>query len=262
MAMNLSESTIPEDYDYKTPDHLIIWLDAYIGDPTKYHQLKKAFSSNIDPRSQTWTMLNDDDYDTLLRTNEAMPVTFGGVLVLLLAFTDSRDCYAAFQKYTDKRILLITSGSEGKKIVPRILEDFQQVFTDLVTNDPYNSVYIFCGDISYNYEWAMDHLYYIQIFNHEADLLLRITRDIAEYYITQGERQNADGHLKEALRFYHWAKKLFLQYEKMGQPSSKNIADINRRTKAIEDILRPPNTDPNFDRNDSDDEGHNCEPCS
>jgi hypothetical protein len=52
MAQTLSDSAILEDYDYKTPEHLIIWLDAHIGDPEKYHHLKKSFSSNIDPRDQ------------------------------------------------------------------------------------------------------------------------------------------------------------------------------------------------------------------
>lgn len=56
MEESLSDVVIPEDYDYKTPEHIIIWLDAYIGHPERYHHLKRSFSSNIDPRSQTWTM--------------------------------------------------------------------------------------------------------------------------------------------------------------------------------------------------------------
>jgi hypothetical protein len=58
-------------------------------------------------------MLTDEDFDNLLRVNEAMQVSFGGVLCLLLAFTDPNLCYAAIEKYQDKRILFITSGSLG-----------------------------------------------------------------------------------------------------------------------------------------------------
>jgi hypothetical protein len=262
MAEALSDSVIPEDYDYKTTHHLIIWLDAHIGDPEKYHHLKKSFSSNIDPRSQAWTMLTDRDYDNLLRVGEAMPVSFGGVLFLLLAFTDPFACYAAFRKYSDKRILLITSGSLGQLIIPSIMQDFQQVFTDPVTNDPYNSIYIFCLDIPLHYVWVVEYYEYTQMFDHEADLLARMTRDMAEYYSTQAERQHVNGYLKEALRFYSWSKKLFLQYQKMKQPCQKYIDNIDRITQEIQDILPPPRPSHGHDMHSDDDDEKGCEPCS
>jgi hypothetical protein len=53
MAINASDNVLPIDLDYGAPNHIIIWLDDHIGDPTKYIELKKSFSSSIDPRSQT-----------------------------------------------------------------------------------------------------------------------------------------------------------------------------------------------------------------
>jgi hypothetical protein len=238
MAEAFSDTVIPEDYDYKTPEHLIIWLDAHIGDPEKYHNLKKSFSNNIDPRSQTLTKLTDEDIDNLLRVGEAISVCFGGVLCLLLAFTDPDLCYQAFQIHHDKRILFITSGSLGRRIVPDIIQNFQKIFTDPVTNDPYSSIYIFCLDIPLHYSWAMEYYEYVQMFDHEADLLARMTRDMAEYYFTQAERQRVNEHLKEALRTYLWSKKLYLHYKKMNEPCQKYIDDINRITQEIKNTLQ------------------------
>jgi hypothetical protein len=263
MAATLSNSVYPEDYDYKTPEHLIIWLDAYIGDPEKYHQLKKSFSSNIDPRNQTWAMLTDRDFDNLLRVGEAVPVSFGGVLFLLLAFTNPQACYRAFEQYKNRRILLISSGSLGEHIVPRIIQDYQQVFTDPVTNEPYNSVYIFCQETSNHYDWVMKHYEYIQIFNHEKDLLARMTRDMADYYFAQAERLRTSGHLKEALRPYQWSKKLFLRYEEMGESCRRYLQNIDRIIQEIEYTLRPPLNYNDYEmRGSDDDEEKFAEPVS
>lgn len=240
MAQSLSDTFIPEDYDYKTPEHLIIWLDDHIGDPERYHPLKRSFSSNIDPRNQAWTTISDQDIDNLLRIGEAMPVSFGGVRCLLLAFTNPDLCYQAFQLHQDKRILFITSGHLGRSAVPPILEDFRQVFTDPATKDPYSSVYVFCLNIERNCDWAQPHCNYIQMFDHEADLLSRMTLDMATYYSTKGDRQHEAGHLQEALRFYLWSKKLFRQYEKIQEPCKKDINKIDAKIQAIKDILQPP----------------------
>jgi hypothetical protein len=59
------------------------------------------------------------------RFNEAKPLNFGGVLVLLMAFNNPNACYAVFRKHNDRCILLITSGSLGEEIVLRIIQDFQ-----------------------------------------------------------------------------------------------------------------------------------------
>ncbi|CAF3249136.1 unnamed protein product [Rotaria socialis] len=262
MSEDFSSSVIPEDYDYKTPDHLIIWLDAHIGDPEKYHNLKRSFSSNIDPRNQTWTMFTDTDIDYLLRVGEAQPVKFGGVLVLLIAFTDPNACYQAFATYSDKRILFITSGTLGKQIVPRILKDFPQVFTDPVANVSYNTIYVFCGYISANIPWAMPFLDYVLMFTHEADLLLRMTCDMAKYYLTKADRLYTDGDLLSTRRTYGWSKKLFLKNQKLGGHCQEFIDEVNRKADIVENNIRSHRLDNTQDYNSSDDEGRSCEPCS
>jgi hypothetical protein len=100
------------------------------------------------------------------------------------------------------------------------------------------------------------------MFDHEADLLARMTRDMAEYYSTEAERQHVNGYLKEALRFYSWSKKLFLQYQKMKQPCQKYIDNIDRITQEIQDILPPPRPSHGHDMHSDDDDEKGCEPCS
>jgi hypothetical protein len=47
----------------------------------------------------------------------------------------------------------------------------------------------------------MQHSKYIQLYDHEADLLTRITRNMGEYYSTQDELQQTDNNLEVAPRF-------------------------------------------------------------
>ncbi|CAF3035508.1 unnamed protein product [Rotaria sp. Silwood2] len=141
---------IPEDYDYPISDHLIIWLDAYIGRSNEYKKLKQTFTSNMDPRSQTWTMLTDPDYDNLLHVNTPTPVHFAGVPFLLLTFDDPTRCYESFEQNKDKLIYFITSGIMGKEIVPKLIANYEQLFKDPITRKIYYSIYIFCGNTKYH----------------------------------------------------------------------------------------------------------------
>ena len=234
MATDTSENVLPIDPDYGSPKHIIIWLDAYIGDPTKCIHLKKAFLSSIDPQSQTWTKLTDKDYGNLIASDSAVTVSVGGVLFLLVGFTDPDACYQAFEQYRNYRIFFITSGSLGKDFVPRILPRFRDVFTDPVSNNPYDSVYIFYDPIVDRLDWAIGFRDYVQVFDHEKDLLVRMVRDVAGYFFTLAERESPTDHPDEALRYYRWSKKLYIRYETLGERAKPEIRTIDERTAQIE----------------------------
>ena len=234
MATDTSENVLPIDPDYGSPKHIIIWLDAYIGDPTKCIQLKRAFLSSIDPRSQTWTRLSDRDYHNLIASDSAVTVYLGGVLFLLIGFTDPDACYRAFERYRTYRIFFITSGSLGECFVPRILPQFQDVFTDPVSNEPYESVYVFCGYIASHVNWAIRFRDHLQMFDHEQDLLARMVRDAAAYFFTLAERESPTEHPDEALLYYNWSKKLYLEYERLDEKATAEIRTIDERTAQIE----------------------------
>jgi hypothetical protein len=235
---------IPLDHDYPSLDHIIIWLDLHIGKPGECKRLKKAFASHLDPRSQTYTRLTDQDFDNLLRTGDIVPVHFAGIPFHLLAFDNPYKCYEAFERHRDKHIYFITSGSMGEHIVPVLVAHHRELFVDPITQNPYHSIYIFCGNIGYHYNWLYDVIDYAQAFTHEADLLARMTRDVADYCVEQGER-----HLRNALLRYQWSKKVFEQYKKLGENCTKEMRNVEQRTAEIESILTPQISNPHVIEN-------------
>jgi uncharacterized protein (UPF0128 family) len=60
----------------------------------------------------------------------------------------------------------------------------------------------------------MQQFEYIQIYDHEADLLTRITRDMGKYYSTQGELQQTDNNLEMARRFDQCQENVFFNMRK------------------------------------------------
>jgi len=284
MAMGSLVRDTPADHDPEKPNHMIIWLDKTIGEPKEYVHLKKAFGSNTDPRCETWTMLTDKDYDDLIQAGDAIMVTFEGVVFLLQAFTNEEDCLKAFEQNQDKRIFFITSGSMGRHAVRKIIERYRHVFTDLITNIAYPSVYVFCHNIEWQMDWVGDYLDYIQTFSFDSELLERMTRDIAEYFIELGRGiQLREGNaLKVALQRLNWAKKLWYQYDKMQQQIATGdtrpvrvsqrmieidelIAEVEALILQVEAPIAEAETEssdkPSNDENaSSDDEGKGCEP--
>ena len=236
MALSKAATDTLPNQDDKEPNHMIFWLDIGIGDPREYTHLKKAFGSITDPRAGVVTMLRDEDYEDILAVGNAVSVIFEGVVFLLQAFTNINDCLAAFENNQDKRIFFITSGSLGKDAVPIIIERYRHIFTDSITDQPYSSVYVFCGNMEYHMNWIMNDLEYIQGFTFDADLLERLTRDIAEYFIERSKRLREGNHLKSALQRLHWAETLWLRYDKMQQRIITDKLQEVRETKRMKEI--------------------------
>ncbi|CAF3149629.1 unnamed protein product [Rotaria socialis] len=236
MAKAESPADTPADYDDERPNHMIFWLDPAIANPAEYQHLKKAFGSNTDPRCENWTMLLDKDYDDLLASDIPSTIEFEGVIFLLQAFADEESCLAAFEKNQDKRIFFITSGLMGEKIVPKVVERYRHIFTDLITNTPYLSIYIFCHNTMYHGNWAVQYDDYVLIFDFDSDLLRRMTRDIAIYFRERGERMPKDNNIEGALKHLHWAKRLWYQYEKIKQDYKTDYPKMVSESKQMREI--------------------------
>lgn len=125
----------PIDHDYPPLEHVIIWLDPHIGKLGECQQLKKAFASYLDPRSQTWTRLTDRDEENLIRFGDLISIQFAGIPFHLLAFDDPHECYEAFERHRNKHIYFITSGTMGEHIIPTLVAHHPELFTDSVTGD-------------------------------------------------------------------------------------------------------------------------------
>jgi hypothetical protein len=174
--------------DEEIPNHMIVWLDQSIGNADAYIHLKMAFSSIADPKNETPVKLIDKDYDDLLRTTGPTSVNFEGVKILLAAFTNAERCVAFMQANQDKRIFFITSGQMGRPTVRSIMCNCPNLFTDPVTNEAYPFIYVFCHAIELNMDWIPEYNEYIQAFTFDADLLVRMIRDIAAYFVTDAKR--------------------------------------------------------------------------
>lgn len=210
-----ASSDFSEPRESKTPNHMVFWLDEAFGDPQYGRHLKKAFSSNTDPRCETWTMLTDTYYSQMVLESQLTEMWLENIHSLFQTFDNINACLAAFEANQDKRIFFITSDTMGGDIVETVLERYRHVFTDPITNEPYPSIYVLCHIIGDNVGWAMRHYEHIQIFNHDQDLLQRMTRDIGQYFVERGRRLHAAADPRGALKQLEWAKRLFHQYEKM-----------------------------------------------
>ncbi|CAM4911419.1 unnamed protein product [Rotaria socialis] len=227
--------------DTENPNHLIIWLDKHIEDPEWCQQMKKAFSTQTDPKNPIPVKLSGNDNDSLFNIASHMPVHFEGVRFLLAAHKNIESCLQCFEQNQDKRIFFITSGSLGREAAPIILERFLHMFTDLVTGKPYISIYVFCHHIQYHLEWALDYRDYIQIFNFDADLLVRMMRDIGDYYYNESRRL-LDTTLPNKPAAYNrliWARTLYERYGELERKSMHTeLGEINKLLEQVEEELR------------------------
>lgn len=77
----------------------------------------------------------------------------------------------------DKKIIVICSGSVGRYLVPHILSRYPHV----------HNFYILPHNIGLHMDWADEYQQFVKFFDHPTDLLLRLLRDIASYFIERGE---------------------------------------------------------------------------
>jgi hypothetical protein len=99
------------------------------------------------------------------------------------------------QNYPNAKFFFISSGSLGKDMVPKIVQQYSFI----------HSFYIFCFKMANHCGWASEYVDCLQMFDHPIDLLVRLMRDISEYFINQGQifLNGNDPHL--ALKYFNHA---------------------------------------------------------
>jgi hypothetical protein len=219
IAMDDEMIGISEDETYTAahvPNQMIIWLDAHIGDPENCILLKRAFADQTDPNREIWTRLGDRDFDNLGLFDTVQTVQFEGVDFLLHACQNVDACNAAFETHRDKHIFFITSGSMGRLNVPWLLQHFPACFRDPINNQPLANIYVFCLDFALQ-DWIDPHQEYLQMFNHDGDLLKRLTFDVAGHFLRQSRLTQIAGpdDLRVAIRYANWAKRVQYRHDQM-----------------------------------------------
>jgi hypothetical protein len=226
------------------PDHMIVWIDLGIGKPGDYQRLKAAFSSTTDPQHVNPISLFNKSDEEINRTVGFEQVNFEGVRFLLAAFTNIERCVEFLQENSDKRIFLITSGQMGRAAVPLIIHKCQNIFTDPVTQQPYAFIYVYCHGIDRNWDWMLNFRDYLAPpFTHDADLLVRMIRDIANYFVEEGRRYLAvqpQPNYSAAYNRLTWAHTLYDRYRTMqGDPLKNEFAEVNQLLDKAEKGMTP-----------------------
>jgi hypothetical protein len=127
---------------------MVIWLDAHIGQDENCRALKNDFRR----------LTNSFRVDS---TVEA--------------------CRNYLPNIKDRKVFCIIQGSLAEAIVP----DIERIIPEEL--EPV--VYLFCGKITNYTEWAQDYISIMRgnIFDHEKDLLGRLTLDLNEYAIKKNQ---------------------------------------------------------------------------
>ncbi|CAF1531353.1 unnamed protein product, partial [Didymodactylos carnosus] len=188
----------------------------YIGRPEESTKLKELFQRIIQPL----TNLNPDDYELnepccQLEDPEILS-KLKDTVYCLKPFFEIRDCLEFIQQNDKKKIFFISSGTMGEEIVPQIAE-WSQI----------HGIYIFCGCMQHHIDsWALDYYERItSMLEHQDDLLLRLTRDIAKYLGEKGDHYLALTENVKARHCYAWAIKLLLRTRDLGSKCYRDMHD-------------------------------------
>jgi hypothetical protein len=237
---------------------MIVWLDQNITSSDCCKQLKKAFATTTNPESKLLTNIDELDVSNLIRDDSTYgETTFLQVPFIFRLFSHIEPCLRFLLRNSiNTRIFFITSGSLGEHIVPRILTDHQEIFKDKNGKLYEDSIYIFCADTKKHSEWAYDYLDLncIKIENDDKLILARLTRDIAQYFVSQGEQlfqNNNISSFNDAKQYYTWARQLYLQADSVKKmPSTSDLISnidqsINEIEKRVKELPKNNNDDDN-----------------
>ena len=143
----------------------------------------------------------DVDIDNLIRTPKCSLANVhhfkdGGKRLLMFSNIDKCVKFIEASSVSKNTLFVISSGSLGRYLVPRII-DYKCV----------SIIYIFTCNIATQVHWAIQYVDKINIFDHELDLLVRLTRDLAEYYMRKALTSMKKS--QQSLPYLRCAKTLF-----------------------------------------------------
>ena len=199
----------------------ILWLDAHIGTPGQCTGLKFKFQGDLAPAAANIDVPMDPMDQMLFCVHEfAVPITFASTIPAMLELIEQRS-------HDQAEIILISSGSLGKQIIPTIRE----------RGWPIHSYYIFCFNTVGHSEWASDLLddgVDIQMFDFDLDLLIRLARDLSNK-MTEAGRAVLNDNPRAALSYFECARTLAEKAVERDTPSDPN--DMYRPSTSHRHIL-------------------------
>ena len=172
----------------------IIWLDTHISVPENNRVMKREFQANLVEVAAVPPEPHDPINDLICAIREyAAPIEF--------VVTPQEAVNLIRQRLDLHRVILISSASLGRSVVPLIREN--QFNVELY--------YIFCGHIDAHREWVAQCVgdgLNMQIFNHQAHLLVKLCRDMSQILAETGNGYMRRGRSDTAARYLEYADRL------------------------------------------------------
>ena len=194
-------------------DHVLVLVDAHIGEPDANPQLRERFDSHVQVLRSNNPDEDELDDPSMLFIRSDLLASLRNEVYCLNYFSTSDAGLKYIHAHPDKKIFFISSGTIGRIMVPEI-----------VALPQIKAIYIFCGNIAFHLEWALDYQYQaFLMFDHEDDLLARLTLDLGQYVESKGDRYEAHKDFFQARNCFIWAKKLYLR--------CASVSDINTTAK-------------------------------
>lgn len=177
--------------DTQLQQPIIIWLDGtFQGDNSP--PMQRQFQTEItSPTTNT-----SDQIDVLLALNYTDDrVTTGKVVEIAPTI---QDAYGLIEKYRGRRVFFVSSGTLGRTAIPHIVNNCNSIV----------SFYIFCASKANHVEWAINYASRLRMYTHQTDLLVKLMRDISEYFINYGDQYFKLGDADIALKYFRHAQYL------------------------------------------------------
>ena len=180
------------------PSITIVWCDISFDNDDSYKPMKDEFNetTTATPKKELdpIDMVIFDEGKEQLRSHD----------IPLVTVRTAEDAMLQIDKHRKNKIFFICSGTVGRFLVPKIVHQYPLI----------HNIYIFAHNISLHLDWTDPYLKMLKIFNFPTDLLVRLTRDIAAYFIQQGTMYLEVNAPQSALECFNHARNLKIETNK------------------------------------------------
>jgi hypothetical protein len=172
--------------------YAIIWADAHIGLKNACPEMKTQFQAGVVEVAAVPPSPPDPINDLICAVFEySAPITFADTPKSTLELiVKNLELF--------KKIILISSATMGKEIVPEIIKNKFEI----------HSCYIFCANMEAHVDWVFqcrDDGLNMQVFDHQTTLLIRLGRDMSQILSDEGNVLLKANKPESALRYFEFA---------------------------------------------------------